>query len=72
MDGVPDQATRARHYIDTFTDLVREPWLLGWHWCGYVENLSRGWGMKDPWDEPYGEYVDPIADFNRRVYDLLP
>jgi hypothetical protein len=71
MDGVPDQATRARHYIDTFTDLVREPWLLGWHWCGYVENLSRGWGMKDPWDQPYTEYVDPVAEFNRRVYDLL-
>ena len=41
------------------------------HWCGYVENLARGWGMKDPWDEPYTEYVDPVAEFNRRVYDLL-
>jgi hypothetical protein len=43
----------------------------GWHWCGYIENLNRGWGMKDPWDEPYTDYVDPVADFNRTVYDLI-
>ena len=34
--------------------LLDEPWFAGWHWCGYVENTGgRGWGLKDPWDEPY-------------------
>ena len=71
MDNVETQASRAQHYVDTFDEIINEPWLLGWHWCGYIENTARGWGMKDPWDEPYREYVDPIAEYNRTVYDLI-
>ncbi|MDQ1630018.1 MAG: hypothetical protein QOI54_3762 [Actinomycetota bacterium] len=71
MDNVETQADRGQHYVDIFSEIINEPWLLGWHWCGYIENLNRGWGMKDPWDEPYSEYVDQVADFNRKVYDLI-
>ena len=34
-------------------------------WCAYVENTARGWGIKDPWDEPYSEFIDPVGEFNR-------
>jgi len=39
----------------------------GWHWCSYVENTGRGWGLKDPRDEPYRDFTDPLADINRRA-----
>jgi hypothetical protein len=68
---VETQAARAQHYIDTFDAIIKEDWLLGWHWCGYIENLNRGWGMKDPRDEIYQDYVLPIAEYNRNVYDKI-
>jgi hypothetical protein len=27
--------------------------------------------MKDPWDEPYKEYVDTVAAFNANVYNMI-
>lgn len=71
MEGVDTQAARAQHYIDTFSSMVDQEWLLGWHWCGYIENLNRGWGMKDPYDEIYDDYVLPIAEFNRSIYGMI-
>ncbi|PRY41566.1 agarase [Umezawaea tangerina] len=61
---IPDQRTRAKHYIETIGRYAEHPWLLGWHWCGYLENPSRGVGMKDPYDEPYRDFVEPVAEFN--------
>lgn len=71
MDGVETQAARAKHYIETFDAIIKEDWLLGWHWCGYIENLNRGWGMKDPHDEIYEDYVLPISEYNHNVYGKL-
>lgn len=64
---IPDQAARAEHYIRTLTALVQRPWCLGWNWCGYVENLARGVGVKDPYDEPYREFTEPVTAFNHRI-----
>lgn len=64
---IPDQAARAHHYIRTLSALVERPWCLGWNWCGYVENLARGVGMKDPYDEPYRAFTEPVTRFNHRV-----
>ena len=69
--GLESQADRATNYIDAMTTLLAEPWLIGWHWCAYVENTARGWGIKDPWDEPYTDFIDPVGEFNRSVYDRL-
>jgi hypothetical protein len=62
-----DQAERAAGYVRTAEALAARDWCLGWHWCSYVENPQRGWGLKDPWDEPYDELVGPVARVNRAV-----
>lgn len=64
---IPDQATRAELYVSTLSAYAERPWFLGWNWCGYVENLARGVGMKDPFDEPYRDFVEPVTRFNRRI-----
>lgn len=59
-----DQEARAQDYVESLRAVVNEPWFLGWHWCAYVENFARGWGLKNPLDAPYRELVEPIRDFN--------
>jgi len=39
----------------------------GRHRCAYGENTGRGWGLKAPWDEPFRDFTDPLADINRRA-----
>lgn len=56
--------------LDDALEAVRhEPWFAGWHWCAYVENLGRGWGLKDPLDEPYRDLTDAVTKQNRRALD---
>ena len=62
---LPDQHARAEDYVAAFEAVADEPWLIGWHWCSYVENYSRGWGLKSPEDQPYEDFVDRIAGYNR-------
>ena len=61
---IADQRGRGTDYAESLRPLLDEPWFLGWHWCGYVENLGRGWGLKDPYDEPYTDFVDGVRRFN--------
>ncbi|MGW5248374.1 hypothetical protein ACWEQN_31895 [Streptomyces sp. NPDC004129] len=70
-DGLADQTERADNYIKAFDAVIDEPWLTGWHWCGYVENPVRGWGLKDHLDEPYHELVEPITAYNRAVHERI-
>ena len=44
-----------------------QPWIIGWHWCGYIENLGRGWGIKDPQDEFYTDMTDRIREANAKA-----
>lgn len=71
LAGMESQAARAQHYIETIGSVLKEPWFLGWHWCAYFENLARGWGIKDPWDEPYQDFIGPVTAFNKSVYDVI-
>lgn len=67
-EGLPDHAARGADYGAAMEVLLDEPWFAGWHWCGYVENTGgRGWGLKDPWDEPYRPLTDAITEHNRRA-----
>lgn len=66
--GLVDHADRGRHYVNAFDTVVAEPWLIGWHWCSYLENSARGWGLKGPDDEPYTDMTVPVAEFNRSVH----
>ncbi len=46
---------------------LTRPWIVGWHWCGWLENPHRGFGLKDPWDEPDDELVGAVAEPNARL-----
>lgn len=69
--GIETQRDRADDYVNTMSHLITEPWFIGWHWCAYVENKGRGYGVKDPWDEVYQDFLRPVAEFNRRVYEMI-
>ena len=71
LAGVESQAARAQNYIDSIGSLMHEPWFLGFHWCAYIENGARGWGIKDPWDEVYEDFVGPVRAFNESIYDRI-
>ena len=68
VSGIDDQRGRGEDYAAAINWVIGEPWFLGWHWCAYVENTGRGWGVKDPWDEPYHDFVEPVTEFNKSVY----
>src|SRR5262249_33740306 len=65
VSDLPDQRARAEDYVAAFEAVADAPWLIGWHWCSYVENYTRGWGLKDPEDNPYDELVGPIEEYNK-------
>jgi len=62
-----DQAARAREYIEAIGPLVGKDYFVGWHWCAYVENPHRGWGIKSHLDEPYEDFLGPVSEFNAAV-----
>ncbi|MFM7014626.1 MAG: agarase [Actinomycetota bacterium] len=55
---------RGEDYAFGLERIMQEPWMLGWHWCGYIENLGRGWGMKDPNDNFYTPMTDQLRSAN--------
>lgn len=65
--GLESHAARGEDYGRVLDAVRHEPWFAGLHWCGYVENLGRGWGVKDPHDEPYRDLTDAITEHNRRA-----
>jgi hypothetical protein len=65
--AIPDQAARAEHAERTLSAFLSRPWCLGWNWCGYLENPARGVGVKDPFDEPYTAFTEPMTAFHHRV-----
>ena len=71
VSGIESQGERAEDYMAAIGELIQAPWFLGWHWCAYVENTARGWGIKDPWDEPYRDFVGPVSEFNKGIYEKL-
>jgi hypothetical protein len=32
---------------------------------------GEGLGLKDPWDEPYRNFVGPVNGVNKRVYERV-
>jgi hypothetical protein len=71
VSALPDQRARAEDYVAALAAVVDEPWLIGWHWCSYLENYSRGWGLKSPEDVAYDELVAPITRFHATVHSRL-
>ncbi len=68
----PDQKTRGEAYVQHCEAILPLPYLVGFHWCGFIENRSRKTGLKNYLDEPYLECVNRMKEFNRgRLYELL-
>ncbi|WP_411126569.1 hypothetical protein [Streptomyces sp. x-19] len=66
-----DQAERGLGYRMIADTFAARPWCLGWHWCSWLENPHRGFGLKDPWDEPYTELVTIARQTNRHWTDAI-
>ncbi|MFI7609429.1 hypothetical protein ACIBTV_30550 [Micromonospora sp. NPDC049366] len=66
------QHERGLGYAASAEAFVERQWCLGWHWCSWLENPQRGFGLKDPWDEPYRDLTDVVAETNARLGWLVP
>lgn len=64
-NAITSQAGRGEDYAAALAAVVDEPWIIGWHWCSYIENSGRGWGIKDPYDDFYVDFSSSIAEANR-------
>ena len=61
---VPDQAARGQAYVRFNQEALRRPYILGQHWCAFLENRNRKSGIKNYLDEPYSECVNRMKEFN--------
>jgi len=66
-----NQSERGAGYAASAEAFAARPWCIGWHWCGWLENPHRGFGLKDPWDEPYRDLTDRVMETNRRLQERL-
>jgi len=50
--------------------MFSESYFIGLHWCAYIENRARGYGLKNNLDQPYEDAVKRMREFNQRVYQV--
>lgn len=67
-DALPNQAARGAQYAETLKAIAAQPWCIGWHWCGYIDNPVRGAGIKSPVDEDYEDLTTQILRANSQIY----
>ena len=66
---VPDQKARGEAYQRFAQAAFRNPYVVGLHWCAFLENRCRKSGLKNYLDEPYTDCVERMGTFNRdRLY----
>jgi len=64
-------ADRGSAYVDTLHSALCEPYMVGYHWCGFQDSVSRvGGGFIGMEDEP-APCISEVADFNTHVYTLI-
>jgi len=61
---VPNQAARGQAYVRFNREILQRPYILGHHWCAFLENRTRKSGIKNYLDEPYWECVNRMKEFN--------
>ena len=62
---VPDQGARGEAYARYNRAALQRPYILGQHWCAFLENRSRKSGIKNYLDEPYWDCVKRMKAFNQ-------
>jgi len=66
---VPDQEARGEAYRRFAECSLQLPFIVGIHWCAFMENRTRKSGLKNYLDEPYWDCVRPMQEFNlHRLY----
>jgi len=66
---VPDQTARGEAYARFAETAFSQPFIVGLHWCAFLENRTRKSGLKNYLDEPYQDCVRRMQQFNReRLY----
>ena len=67
---MPSQRARGEAYQRFASAISSVPYILGWHWCAYIENRVRKSGIKSYLDEPYWDCVNLMKEFNKqRLYE---
>jgi hypothetical protein len=67
-----NQRARGEAYQRFASELFVVPYILGWHWCAYIENRVRKSGIKDYLDRPYWDCVNLMKEFNtHQLYEIL-
>ena len=62
---VPDQKARGEAYVTFAKAALSEPYIVGLHWCAFIENRTRKSGLKNYLDQPYEDCVRQMQQFNR-------
>ena len=62
---VPDQKARGEAYATFAEAAFSQSFIVGLHWCAFLENRTRKSGLKNYLDEPYRDCVNRMRDFNR-------
>ena len=45
--------------VKSVRELARQKWCVVWHWYRYIKKKGAGgWGIVDPYDEPYRQMTD--------------
>jgi hypothetical protein len=66
---VPNQEERGKAYQRFAAAAFAQPYVVGLHWCAFLENRTRKSGLKNYLDEPYEECIGRMQEFNRhRLY----
>jgi len=70
--GLKGQEEMGENYVKTLGMLMEQNWCVGYRWCGYIENKGgRGWGIVDPFDEPYEKMTVAVTEFSGSALERL-
>jgi hypothetical protein len=67
---VQNESERGAAYIDMISKAANSGYIIGWGWCGFMQNKVRKYGLKDRFDQP-SECTEIMAEFNRNLYENL-
>jgi len=74
---VESSAERGRMYRQFAENVFSLPYIIGWNWCGYIDNLEE-WekgtqhsGIKNAYGENYTELTDVMKEVNASIYDTI-
>jgi len=62
---VVNQRARGEAYQRFAEHAIKLPYIVGVHWCGFLENRVRKSGIKNYLNEPYWDCINAMKEFNR-------